>query len=279
MVRGLAIVLALAALAAGCSRDDGSTTSEAAATSVAGGTTEPTTTEEAPTTTTAEPTEPLAYQAWFTRGDELQLTWVEGEKTVGVLTQAMLILLTGPSSSDDETAIPADTELINIGLANGTATIDLSGEFFEPSGLAVAQVVYTATQYPTVRAVRILVEGQKHPLAGTPLRRRYYLNRLPPIVVQRPTGLEPVDSTFTVSGSANVFEANVTIRVLDENGDELFTDFTTATCGTGCRGRYKKTVTVDFDGAQSGTLVVQDDDADGDGKPSYEVRIPLEFSG
>ncbi len=70
----------------------------------------------------------------------------------------------------------------------------------------------------------------------------------------------------------------MTIRVLNENGDEIYSDFTTATCGTGCRGTYKKTVTVDFAGAESGTLVVQDDDADGDGSPSYEVRIPLEFS-
>ena len=122
--------------------------------------------------------------------------------------------------------------------------------------------------------MKLAVEGT--PLgAPTALKRRTFRDLLPPIVVETPTGLEPVDSTFTVAGSANVFEANVTIRVLDEDGDELFSDFTTATCGTGCRGRYKATITVDFAGAESGTLVVQDDDADGDGKPSYEVRIPL----
>ncbi len=70
----------------------------------------------------------------------------------------------------------------------------------------------------------------------------------------------------------------MTIRVLDENGDEIYSDFTTATCGTGCRGRFHKQVEVDFGDSTSGTLVVQDDDADGDGSPSYEVRIPLEFS-
>ncbi len=220
MVRGLVLALLLVALAAGCG--DGDKKGSGTEATTAGGTTttaEPDTTST-PTTTTAPEEETLAYQTWFTRDGQLQLTWVEGDKTIGVLTQAIQLLLAGPSSGDDDTAIPADTELINIDLAGGTATIDLSGEFFEPSGLAVAQVVYTATQYPTIRAVRILVEGQKHPLAGTPLRRRNFLNLLPPIVVERPTGLDPVGSTFTVAGSANVFEANVTIRVLDENGDE-----------------------------------------------------------
>ena len=84
-------------------------------------------------------------------------------------------------------------------------------------------------------------------------------------------------SGFVVAGSANVFEANVTIRLLTEDGDEVYSDFTTATCGTGCRGRFRHVVAVAFAGLESGILVVQDDDADGDGKPSYEVRIPLEF--
>jgi hypothetical protein len=243
-------------------------------------------TTTSPTTTTAPPNSvpagqgSRAYQTWFTRDGQLALAWQEGDQTVGVLTQAMLLLLGGPPSGDAETAIPTGTELVNVGLAGGMATIELSQEFLSgPANerdLAIGQVVFTATQFGTVRAVEILVGGKA---ASDVLRRRSLADLLPPIVVEIPTGLEPVGSTFTVAGSANVFEANVTIRVLNEDGDELFSDFTTATCGTGCRGRFRSTITVDFDGAESGTLVVQDDDADGDGKPSYEVRIPLEFSG
>ncbi len=117
-------------------------------------------TTTAPTTTAPEETS-LAYQVWFTRDGKLQLTWAEGEQTIGVLTQAMLLLLAGPSSGDDETAIPSGTELINIDLAGGMATINLSSEFRRADRLAMAQVVYTATQYPTVRAVKLLAEGHR----------------------------------------------------------------------------------------------------------------------
>ena len=75
-------------------------------------------------------------------------------------------------------------------------------------------------------------------------------------------------------GSANVFEANVGIQILDENGDVLVETFTTATCGTGCRGTFRTTVPYEVDHAQQGTIVVHDDDAAGTGTFPHEVRIP-----
>jgi len=82
-------------------------------------------------------------------------------------------------------------------------------------------------------------------------------------------------SPLVVSGSSNVFEANMTLILLDANGKELIRTFTTATCGTGCRGTFSKSLTYDVAKTQFGTLIVQDDDADGDGDPSYKVEIPL----
>jgi hypothetical protein len=277
MLRGSILLVALLLAVAGCSRDDKQAATQA---TTAGGTTTtaPTTTTEPPATSTQAEPETRAYQTWFTQDGQLAPVWLEGEDTVGVLTQAILLLLTGPASEDVpgdvQTSIPTGTELINLNFAGGTATIQLSEEFAAADQLAVAQVVYTATQYATVRTVRIEAKGKT--LTGE-LRRKDFADLLPPIVVETPTGLEPVKSPFTVAGSANVFEANVTIRILNDQGDEVFSDFTTATCGTGCRGRFKKTIAVAFAGMESGTLVVQDDDADGDGKPSFEVRIPLEF--
>jgi Sporulation and spore germination/Immunoglobulin-like domain of bacterial spore germination len=279
MVRGLVLCFVLAVLAAGCGKDDqpgetGSATAAVATTVTDAGTT---TTEE-PTTTAPAEEFGRVYQAWFVSDGQLALTWAQGEPTVGVLTEAMLLLLQGPASGDTETAIPAGTELVNLGLKGGTATVDLSGEFAAADELAIAQVVFTATQFGTVGRVKLLVEGEPLAAAPTPKRRKNFADLLPPIVVETPSGLQPVESTFTVAGTSNVFEANVTILVLDEDGNELFRDFTTATCGTGCRGRYKSTITVDFGDAESGTLVVQDDDADGDGEPSYKVEIPLTFN-
>jgi hypothetical protein len=78
-----------------------------------------------------------------------------------------------------------------------------------------------------------------------------------------------------VSGSANVFEANVTVKVLDENGNVVGHGFTTATCGTGCRGTYSVPVTFKVSREQPGTIVVSDDDAAGTGTPPHQVRVPV----
>jgi hypothetical protein len=97
----------------------------------------------------------------------------------------------------------------------------------------------------------------------------------PPIVVDRPAVSASVSSPVTVAGTANVYEANVTVRILDHTGAELARDFTTATCGTGCRGTFALMLAYRSPGAQNGTIVVSDDDADGDGQPQHSVTIPV----
>jgi hypothetical protein len=84
-----------------------------------------------------------------------------------------------------------------------------------------------------------------------------------------------VESPVFIRGSANVFEANVGIQILDEDGNVLVETFTTATCGTGCRGTYRTRVRYEVDHAQQGTIVVHDDDAAGTGTFPNEVRIPV----
>ena len=107
------------------------------------------------------------------------------------------------------------------------------------------------------------------------MTRRDYAELLPPILVVRPGLTQSVRSPVLVRGSANVFEANVGIQILDENGDVLAETFTTATCGTGCRGTFRISVPFEVDHAQQGTIVVHDDDAAGTGTFPNEVRIPV----
>jgi Immunoglobulin-like domain of bacterial spore germination len=97
----------------------------------------------------------------------------------------------------------------------------------------------------------------------------------PPIVVDRPAVSDSVASPVTISGTANVYEANVTVRILDHTGAQLARDFTTATCGTGCRGTFAMKLAYRSPVAQNGTIVVSDDDADGDGQPQHSVTIPV----
>jgi hypothetical protein len=101
---------------------------------------------------------------------------------------------------------------------------------------------------------------------------------LPAIVVESPTPGERVTSPVTVSGSANVFEANVTVRVLGANGRELAHTFTTATCGTGCRGEFSVPVGFRVRETEAGTILVHDDDAAGTGTPPHQVRVPVRLA-
>jgi hypothetical protein len=248
-------------------------------------------TETTGSTTNDEPSSEEAtrrYQVWLTEGDSLALTWVEGRATRTVATEAVELLLgTGEGSATYDTAIPAGTRLLGIDLDAGVATVDLSSEFESGGGsrsmfLRLAQVVYTVTQFENVDGVRFHLDGEPVEVFSAegivldgPVGRKDYEDLLPPIVVLGPATGADVSSPLLVYGSANVFEANVTVRILGESGNELARTFTTATCGSGCRGTFSLNVPFRVARAQMGTVVVSDDDADGDGRPSHEVTVPV----
>ena len=79
----------------------------------------------------------------------------------------------------------------------------------------------------------------------------------------------------TVAGTANVFEANVTVEILGADGKVVGKTFTTASCGTGCRGKYSVAVPFKVSKAQLGAVLVHDDDAAGTGTPPHSVQIPV----
>lgn len=97
---------------------------------------------------------------------------------------------------------------------------------------------------------------------------------LPPITVATPVSGDEISSPALVSGTADVFEATVSMRILDASGDVLVRDFTTATCGTGCRGEYEKSLAFEVDEAQDGTVEVWWDSPK-DGSRQDVVRVPV----
>ncbi len=151
--------------------------------------------------------------------------------------------------------------------ADGVASVRLAA-VADPvtARLREAQVVYTLTQFPTVRQVDF----------GTaaPAGRAAHTDLLPPIVVTGPVIGDRVNSPVTVTGSADVFEGTVSVRVLDAAGRQLATAFTTATCGTGCRGAYRVAVRYRLPAAQAGTIEVYEVSAD-DGSRTKVVAVPV----
>jgi hypothetical protein len=61
---------------------------------------------------------------------------------------------------------------------------------------------------------------------------------------------------------------------VDSAGKEIVRTFTTATCGTGCRGTYSKAVRYEVTQTQPGIVRVYESSAE-DGKPINVVDIPV----
>ena len=233
----------------------------------------------------------IHFKVWFHRGEQLFVVTRAEQSTPRVGTAALEALLRGPTSLERDagvgTQIPDGTELLGLIVDDGIATVDLTSEYESGGGTAsmtmrLAQVVCTLDQFPTVKGVLFRLDGQPVDVLGGegividhPLRCRDYRDLLPAILVTSPTIGEEVSNPVTVTGSANVFEANVTVDVVDASGRVVGTAFTTATCGTGCRGTFSITVAYEIRDAQRGELVVHDDDAAGAGHPPHEVHIPV----
>jgi hypothetical protein len=208
----------------------------------------------------------------------------------GVGRIALEDLLSGPNSAEREafigSEIPAGTELLGLDIDDGVATVDLSDEFARGGSTLeetarLAQVVYTITQFDTVRSVRFRIGGEPVDAFGShgivldrPQTRKGYQVLLPAILVESPSIGERVDNPVTVSGTANVFEATVSLRILNARGKEIARTFTTATCGTGCRGDYSVSVPYGVDREQPGIIEVFESSAE-NGRPINVVRVPV----
>lgn len=218
---------------------------------------------------------------------------------VGVARAALSALLAGPNQADldagSTTQIPQGTHLLDVDIAGGVATVDLSGEF-EESGdtlsetARLAQVVFTLTQFSTVDSVSIRIDGESrdtilsHGLGATGLSRESFNDSVrPEILVNRPYPGEVVDpSGITISGEARVFEATVSLQVSGSSEREpLFAGFATASIGAPEWGDFSKTVDVSdaFGAAGANVLsalnVVAFEESAEDGHPVATVVVPV----
>ncbi|MEV2237451.1 Gmad2 immunoglobulin-like domain-containing protein [Micromonospora sp. NPDC049891] len=213
--------------------------------------------------------ETLTLQLWYVRDGRLAPTRRTRPATVATSRLALSELAAGPTTAESAaglvTLLPDGAQVSRI--AAGVATVRLAAAPDPVTGrLRAAQVVYTLTQFPTVQRVAF----------GTaaPVDRTDYADLLPPIVVTGPVIGDRVTSPVTVTGTADVFEATVSVRVLDATGRQLATTFTTATCGSGCRGAYRVAVRYRLSREQTGTIEVYEVSAD-DGSRRNVVAVPV----
>jgi len=229
----------------------------------------------------------VSFQVWFADGKKLAPAIATIEATPRVGSAALYALIEGPAGAGNLTsAIPAGTTVNSLNISNGTATVDLSSEFESGSGIPsmgmrLGQLTFTLTQFPTVKRVVLEVEGERVEefsreglVIERPLTRADFEDISPAIIVNRPLGESESDSPVTVSGTANVFEANVSIRIVGSD-DEVFAEtFTTATCGSGCRGKFSEAVEFDVEEPTEATLQVYEESAE-TGKPVNMIEVPV----
>jgi hypothetical protein len=86
----------------------------------------------------------------------------------------------------------------------------------------------------------------------------------PAIAIETPFVDGEVGSLVSVTGTADVVDAALTVRVLGEDGDELAAIVVAASCGDGCRGTFATELSYFVERSQPGTIEVTGVGADGD---------------
>ncbi len=132
--------------------------------------TEPTATTQPPSVVDPEePVDQIFVELFYVKEGLSAKSVIRAVDTPDVATNAIRSLIEGPTAAEQDTelstAIPADTLLLGLTIADGLATIDLSREFEVGGGSfnilsRLAQVVYTLTQFATIDEVRFLLDGE-----------------------------------------------------------------------------------------------------------------------
>lgn len=187
---------------------------------------------------------------------------------------ALAALMAGPSdverANGESSNIRTVTQLSGMTLEDGVATVSFN-RYFETAKTRpqVAQVVYTLTQFPEVRAVQFLVDGTTNGATGVgPMTRDDFPELTPAVLLEAPTLAATVGSAFKVTGSAVSPSSGVLeYRVDDAAAAPLAAGKVKVLASPGTRGRFLEPVRLPAGTTGPVTLVL--------GPPGAELRAPL----
>lgn len=219
--------------------------------------------------------------------------WVEpavvalDQPTKAVAQAAVRALLRGqpgvPGLSSP--ANPA-TQVRGASVRDGVLTIDLSGDIRQPAGGSATeaafaqQLAHAVAQFDGIDAVRLWVDGRpvtelwghldwSQPVRPDPLA-------LSPVMITDPRwGARVPAGAVTVRGEANTFEATVGLRLIAPDGRVAQETFTTASCGTGCRGTWSHMFQLPTPGRWA-IEASEDDPSGGEGRPPFTARLEVD---
>ncbi len=253
--------------------------------------TAPATVTPSPETSTPAPVAGTSIKVYFAYHEKMQpAARTAPAGTKALLKAALESLVAGPTASEKAaglvTMVPAGTKLRGVRLSGTVATVDFNAAFASGGGSLsmtdrLAQVVYTATQFPGVDSVSLQLDGKDIKVLGGegiivdhPRTRRSCEGETPAILIDRPAWGGTLKAGDAVAGTADVFEAVFRIEVRDSAGSVVFASAVKATSGTGTRGTW--TITPALSGAKPGvgSIRVYEPSAK-DGSPIHVVKVPV----
>lgn len=277
-------------------------------------TTQPTTASTAPPTQVSTTTTPASTSPSTTKADEprfdldhvffmqdsggtdfrLAPFLVSVYRDMGRVTAGEVVemLMAGPSADEAAAGISSavpEVPVLAVTIFDGVASVDLDRSFEEGGGTLMmdsrlAQLTWTLTGIEGVESVALLLDGT---VVGTfsgegiildgPMVRDDFVDLLPGILVEQPAWGAPVSPTFTISGTAAVFEA-VFVYTVSQDGT-LLVDETPAMTDNGAGwGVFETGIELPAGTTGPVTLDLWEYSAK-DGARQSEREIPLTVSG
>ncbi len=214
------------------------------------------------------------------------------EKSAGVAKAALNELISGnPLTAGAIKVLPADTKILGIKIENGLATIDFSKEVLKANvgstgeALGIASIVNTLTEFPTVEQVQFTVDGKAENgmdwwghvgLYEQPFKRNLSSVYEPVIWVNAPIADQTITNPVIIKGNARIFEAMVSFRLRDADGNILAQGSTMATAGAPDRGDFEAQLSFTPTSVGKGQLEVYEVSMK-DGSEMNMVIIPVQW--
>ena len=205
-----------------------------------------------------------------------------GDDPASRIARAVAALLAVPDPADPDlaTSVPPGTLARDVTLEGDLAVLDLGGALAGSSGGSAEEMTFAqqlahtvATARPGLAGVRVLLEGRpiaslwghldwSVPLAADP-------SALSPVTIGAPVhGAALPVGAVTVTGRATVFEGTVLVRLERADGTVLEEGFVTASEGGPGRGDWTWTVTLPEPGGYR-LVAGGSDPSDGEGPPPF----------
>lgn len=204
---------------------------------------------------------------------------------INALGDPDLILPAGAMNS-----VPAGVEALVVRRADGTDNaliIEMNEAFLDGAGGLLAdftmlnQLIYTATTLDGIEEVHFIVNNEPIVAFGSEglglessVNRETFQEHLALIYLTQPIVADG-DGTVEVVGISNTYEASMTLRVLDADGNVVHEEPGSATSGSGTWGDYHFSVDESLLGPGSSIQLLDYSAEDGD--PENIITVPVTF--